>query len=319
MKQKVFTLITVLFFSWSLMAQDKENKYNKVDEFVTNLGALTDKNVSSIADTLTRALSSNELKARAIFFWIANNITLDAKAIKSNDNRKTLPEEVIKNRKSSSLGFAKLFQEMSSIANIRCLVVDGFVKNNVEEINDPADEVNYSWNVLQLGQSPEQWYYIDAAKASGTLDKKMSGFIKDFTGEYFFADRILFNLDHYPNNGAWQLGPGPKSKKEFYALPLFYNAAYTYGFKKLAPAAGFIKTKVDAKVLFSIPYTSSKSIGSVSLLMGDGKRAIKPEPMNFTSSNAVITFSYQFKTQDSFPVKVQVNENTVLEYMVEVN
>jgi len=319
MKQKVLTLITLLFVSWSLMAQDKENKYEKADEFVTSLGALTDKNVSSIADTLTRGLGSNELKARAIFFWIANNIALDAKAIKSNDNRKTLPEEVIKNRKSSALGFAKLFQEMSSIANIRCLVVDGFVKNSVEEINDPADEINHSWNVLQLGQSPEQWYYIDAAKASGTLDKKMSGFIKDFTGEYFFADRILFNLDHYPDNGAWQLGPGPKSKKEFYALPLVYNAAYTYGFKKLAPATGFIKTKVDAKVLFSIPYTSGKSIGSVSLLMGDGRRVIKPEPMNFTSGNGAITFSYQFKTEDSFPVRVQVNENTVLEYMVEVN
>lgn len=319
MKLKVLTLFTLLLCSLSMTAQDTESQYKKVDEFVTSLGPLTDKNVSTIADTLTRNLSSRELKARAIFFWIANNIALDAKAIKSNDNRKVLPEEVIKNRRSTALGFAKLFQEMSSIANIRCLVVDGYAKSTVEEINDPAEEVNHSWNVLQLGQSPEQWFYVDAAKASGTLDKKMSGFIKDFTGEYFFADRTLFNLDHFPDNDAWQLGAGPKSKKEFYALPIVYNAAYTYGVKKLAPATGFIKTKVDAKVQFSIPYTSSKSVGAVSLLMGDGRRPIKPEPMNFTSSNGAINFSYQFKTEDSFPVRIQVNENTVLEYLVEVN
>jgi len=318
MKLKTVILFCMLFVNLCLSAQDNETQYKKVDEFVNSIGPLTDKNVSTIADTLTRGLGSKELKARAIFFWIANNIALDAKAIKSNDNRKTLPEEVVKNRKTTALGFAKLFQEMSSIANIRCLVVDGFVKNTVEEINDPADEVNHSWNVLQLGQSPEQWYYIDAAKASGTLDKKMSGFIKDFTGEYFFADRTLFNLDHFPDNDAWQLGPGPKSKKEFYALPVLYNAAYTYGFKKLAPATGFIKTKVDAKVIFNIPYTSPKSIGSVSLLIGDGRKPIKPEPMNFTSSNGTIIFTYQFKVEDSFPVRVQVNENTVLEYMVEV-
>jgi hypothetical protein len=303
----------------STKAQTTEGPYQNVDEFVVSLGALTDKNVSTIADTLTRKLSNKQLKARAIFYWIANNIALDAKAIKANDNRKTLPEEVIKNRKTTPLGFAKLFQEMSSIANIRCLVVDGFVKNSIEEINEPADEINHSWNVLQLGQSPEQWYYVDAARASGTMDSKMSGFIKDFTSEYFFADRTLFNLDHYPDNDAWQLGPGPKSIKEFYTLPLFYNAAYTYGFQKPAPVAGFINTKVDAKVLFSIPYRSSKPVGSVALLIGDSRKPIKPTPMNFSANNGTIVFSYQFKTEDSFPVRVQVNENTVLEYMVEVN
>jgi len=319
MKQFLLFLCCSFLLLNTTTAQKVEGPYQKVDDFVITLGPLTDNNVSTIADTLTRNLGSKELKARAIFYWIANNIALDAKAIKANDNRKTLPEEVIKTRKSTPLGFAKLFQEMSSIANIRCLVVDGFVKNSTEEINEPADEINHSWNVLQLGQSPEQWYYVDAARASGSMDAKMSGFIKDFTSEYFFADRILFNLDHFPDNDAWQLGPGPKSKKEFYALPLFYNAAYTYSFQKPAPALGLIQTKVDAKVQFSIPYRYSKSVGSVALLIGDARKPIKPTPMNFSTSNGSIVFSYQFKTEDSFPVRVQVNENTVLEYMVEVN
>ena len=70
---------------------------------------------------------------------------------------------------------------MCSQANIRCLSVDGYVKNFPEEINDIPDEINHSWNVVQLGLSPEEWYYVDAAKGSGYLDKKRSVFTKKFT------------------------------------------------------------------------------------------------------------------------------------------
>lgn len=320
MKKYGITCLLLLVFSTSqLFAQSKKTEYKSVDEFVITLGALNTLNVARIADTLTRKLADKELKARAIFYWIANNISLDLKAIKSNDEKRSLPEDVVKYRKATSLGFAKLFQEMSSLANIRCLVVDGYVKNNIDELNQPEDDINHSWNVLQLGQSPELWFYVDAAKASGTADKKMTTFTKNFTSEYFFADRILFNLDHYPKNDAWQLGPGPKSLKEFYALPVIYNAAYSYEFKKPAPANGFIKTKPKAKNAFKFPYSSNQSIGNVSLLMGDGRKIQTPEPMNFTSSGGFISFNYSFKTEDSFPVKIVVDGKTVLEYMVEVS
>lgn len=308
----------LLFFSLTLCAQSKTSQYKTIDEFVTKLGPLPTENVANITIKLTSQIPDGEQKARAIFFWITNNIALDPKAIKINDERKSLPEDVVKYRKATSLGFAKLFQEMSSLANIRCLVVDGYIKKSIDDLNNPSDEINHSWNVVQLGQSPEQWFYVDAALASGTLDKKMSVFTKDFISEYFFADRGLFNLDHYPNNDAWQLGSGPKSLKEFYNLPIIFNGAYYYNLKKPTPAAGYIKTKSTAKNKFIIPYSAATGLSTVSLLIGDGRKQQNPEPMNIAVSGGLITFYYQFKLQDTYPVKIVIDGKTVLEYMVEV-
>jgi len=317
MKKYAILLITFFAFTGSgLYAQGKD--FSPIDDYVKKLGTLDNFNVATIADTITRKFSDKYEKARAIFYWIANNIALDAKAIKSNDNKKTDPVDVIQLRKSTPIGFALLVQEMCSMANIRCLTVDGYVKNNAEDIGNKADEINHSWNVVQLGQSPEQWYYIDAAKASGFIDPKTKGFTKLFTSEYFFADKALFNLDHYPDNDAWQLGNGPKNLKDFYALPVISNAAYKLGLQKPQPMNGHIKTKTKVSTSFSFIYNSTVPVKNIFLLIGEEKKQAKPEPMNFKESNGVVSFNFQFKVADTYPVRVVADGKELLQYYVEV-
>lgn len=316
--KKIISIFLFLSFAIHAHSQKPEDIYSKVDQKVDQLGSLESFNVATIADTITRNFDDKEKKARAIFYWIANNIALDARAIRSNDNKKTDPVIVTQTRKTTPLGFAMLVQEMCSMANIRCLVVDGYVKNDAEDINNKADQVNHSWNVVQLGKSPEEWFYIDAAKASGFLDKKITVFTKRFTSEYFFADRILFNLDHYPDNNAWQLGEGPKSLKEFYALPVIGNAAYKTGMQKPNPANGYIKTNIRAGTRFSFPYTGNKPVTSVSLVIGEGNKQLKPEPVNFSDASGQISFTHQFKKDDSYPVRIMADGETMVTYFLEV-
>ncbi len=317
MNKILATLLFCIFLSTSLNAQ-RENEYSKVDSIVKQLGSLDSFNVAIIGDTLTRRFPDKEMKARAIFYWIANNISYDLKAIKSNDNRKADPVIVIQTRKATPLGYANLIQEMCSMANIRCLVVDGYVKNYAEDINNPADEINHSWNVIQLGQSPEEWYYIDAAKGSGFSDKKNSTFTKDFISQYFFADKTLFNLDHYPDNRAWQLGGGPKNVKEFYALPVFSSAAYIYGLQRPQPFIGYIKTKTKNTTNFSFPHNNDVSIASISLITGEDKKQEKAQAMNFTDNGGVISFNHQFKKEDTHPVRIVADGKVLIQYFVEV-
>lgn len=316
--KRILTLsLTLLLFCSGIFAQTISKKlYSRVDDFVQKLGPLTSMNVAIVADTLTRGFADKEDKARAIFYWIANNIALDPKAIKGNDTRNTLPELVMQNRKTTPLGFSLLVQEMCSDANIRCLSVDGYIKNFPEDIGNKPDELNHSWNVVQLGQSPEEWYYVDAAKASGFLDKKMSLFTRYFTSEYFFADKPLFNLDHFPDNSAWQLGPGPKGLKDFYALPVISNAAYEHGMSKPTPAAGFIKTKITGSVAFSFG-GNGKKIALIELIIGDNRKQQKPVPMNFEQSGGLVSFKYQFKVADTYPVRIMVDGKELLAYNVQ--
>lgn len=316
--KKILTLLLFIFtaISYTSNGQSTSAENNSVDEYVKSLGALNNLNVATISDTITRKFDNKKDKARAIFFWIANNISWDVKAMKANDNKKKDPVLVIQFRKATPLGYSLLVQEMCSMANIRCLSVDGYIKNFPEDINNKPDEINHSWNVVQLGQSPEQWFYVDAAKASGYADKKMSAFTKYFTSEYFFADKALFNLDHYPNNVAWQLGGGPKNIKEFYALPVISNAAYEYGLQKPLPIAGYIKTKTKNAIAFSYIY-NGKNLSSISLIIGDGKKEVKPEPMNFSATGKIISFNYQFKKEDVYPVKIMIDGKEFVSYYVE--
>lgn len=296
-----------------------DNSYAKIDSIVKLLGNLDSFNVATIADTLTRRFPDKETKARAVFFWIANNISFDLKAMKSNDNRKDDPVIVIQTRKATAAGYTKLLQEMCSMANIRCLTVDGYVKNNAEDINNKSDEINHSWNVVQLGESPDEWYYIDVTKASGYTDKKLNSFTKEFTSQYFFASKELFNLDHYPDNSAWQLGRGPKNLKDFYALPVFSTAAYIYGLQKPQPINGYIKSKTKNTTKFSFPYNGQYPITSISLITGDEKKHEKGEAINFSDNGGVISFNYQFKKDDSYPVRIIADGKLLIQYYAEIS
>ncbi len=316
--KKYFLLSAILlaFVFSTTIAQ--ERNFTAVDAFVQKLGPLDSFNVATIADTITRQFPRKYDKARAIFYWISNNIAIDLKASKTHDNKLSAPVDVVRLRKATPNGFALLVQEMCSLANIRCLTADGYVKSNAAEINDKADEINHTWNVVQLGQSPEDWYYVDAYKASGYTDAKMTTFTKQFTSDYFFADRSLFNLDHYPDNEAWRFGDGPKSLREFYALPVICNAAYIYGLKKPKPMNGIIKTKANAAVSFGFTYNDTIPIKTIFLVLGNEKKQLKSDPIDFKDNGSVISFTFKFKIADTYPVRIFVNDKELLQYNVEV-
>lgn len=314
MKKIVFSII-LLTISFGSFAQ---SKYKNIDDTVEKLGPLNNFNVAVIADTITEKFADNVEKVRAIFYWIANNVQIDPKGTKQNDDKNILPEKVIALRKATPLGFSLLVQEMCSAVNIRCLSVDGYVKNYAAEINETADEKNYSWNVIQLGQSPETWYYVDAARASGFLDKKSTIFTKQFTSEYFFADRKLFNLAYFPDNKAWQLGGGIKNVKDYYALPVFNNYSFALGLSKPTPITGYIKATLKKPVVFTFPISGSIDVKNISLVIGDEKKQSKPEAMNFENTGGIISFTYQFKKEDTFPLRIVADGKDILQYMVEV-
>ena len=317
MKKIKLSFLLLLIFATTFAQVDK---YKYVDDAVAKIGKMPTKNVAEIAANITKDFKENEDKTRAIFYWIANNIAIDPKATKRNETKNTLPELVIQNRKTTPLGFSLLLQEMCSYAKIRCLTVDGFVKNFAEEINVKGEEKNYSWNVVQLGKSPETWYYIDACRASGTIDAKFTTYTKEFTSQYFFTDKKLFNLVYYPDNMAWQLGGdnNPKSVVSFYQLPIISNYAVALEMRKLEPRTGLIKTKINIPINFSFAINNENVINKITLVKGDGKKAAKEEAMNFTNSDGNITFSYTFKKEEEFQLKIMVNGKVLLQYLVEV-
>lgn len=309
----------MLFISsaFTVSAQTNGRDFTAVDAYVKGLGSLEGMSMGTINNVVSNHFDDKIDKARAIYYWIAHNITYDAKAARSNSTIKNTPTDVLLSRKAVGIGFASLFQDMCSAADIRCLTVDGFVKNNTEQIGEKGTEINHSWAVVQLGQSPDTWYYVDPAWGSGSADAEMKVFTKSYTDAYFFTDKETFNLQHYPDNEAWKLGPAPKNKKDFFELPVIRVAAIELGLKKTSPNEGIVKTKANKTVRFSFTVKSTEGIEKVELGLGERKK-YRLEEIQYSNSASTLSFSYKFAEENSYPVTVFVNGKEFISYYIEV-
>ena len=312
---KIFFL-SLLLFSSLAFAQKRNEDFKVVDAYVKSLGTLDTLNMGSISFVVTQKFPDKKDKVRAIFDWIAYNISFDCKASRNNGNEKNTSDDVLKLRKTNASGYAALFQDMCSVLKIRCLTVDGYVKTKLEEINEKPDEFNHTWDVVQLGQTSDTWYYVDPTLGSGFTDEKVSVFTKAYNDSYFFADRKTFNEQHFPNNTAWFLGEGSKSIKDFLSLPLVKSAAYEYSASDYNPAKGIIKASITKDVQFS--FRVAGKIDIVALAIGEDKKR-KIKTMDYTFDGGIIRFKYKFDQEDTYPVTVLINNKPVLGYLVQAS
>ena len=310
-------LFFLLPFSLNVFAQTTTRDFKAVDEYVQKLGSLDSLNMGTISNLVTKPFSDKVDKLRAIYYWIANNISYDCKAARTGNTQKNSPTEVLLYRRAVGIGFASLFQDMSSSANIRCLTADGFVKTSVEQIGETKAEINHSWAVVQLGQSPDTWFYIDPALGSGTTDNEMKLFTKSFNGAYFFADKTIFNLQHYPDNEAWKLGAAPKNKKDFYELPFLKAVAYDLELKKINPTGGKLKIKLNNSQSFNFILGPKANITQVTITVGEKKKQ-KTKEVNYSFTNGTLNISYKFDVEGNYPLLISVNGKEFIAYSADV-
>lgn len=85
-------------------------------------------NCDSLAKEATRTSKTDFERARAIFTWIANHVTLDLNLLTINSNdleRLCDPEAVVASRRTVPRGFALLFQRLCTIVGITAVTIDG--------------------------------------------------------------------------------------------------------------------------------------------------------------------------------------------------
>ena len=307
----------ILLAGFNASAQTNGRDFTKIDAYVKSLGPLETMSMGTINNVVSNKFTDKMDKARAIYYWVAHNIMYDPKLIRSNSTAKNTPAEVLQSRKAVGIGFASLFQDMCSSADIRCLTVDGFVKYNTQQIGEKDQEINHSWAVVQLGQTPEEWFYVDPAFGSGFLSADMKEFTKAYTDAYFFTEKASFNQQHFPDNSAWKLGSAPKSKKDFFDMPVVKTGAMNLGITKCSPNDGKLNVKADKAVKFSFTVKNSADITKVQLGIGE-KKKYRLQEIEYSNSGATLGFTYKFKDTDSGPVTVLVNGKEFVQYYVEV-
>ena len=113
------------------------------------------------------------------------------------------------------------------------------------------------------------------------------------------------------------MGYGPRNKKEFYTLPLIEAGAYSLGVAYPSPLSGYIKTKPSKAVEFTFKKNAGSSINRMLLILKEGNKPEKREPLIYEEAEGIIKFRYTFKSEETYSVKINADENDLLTYIVE--
>jgi transglutaminase/protease-like cytokinesis protein 3 len=308
-------ILLIIAASLALNYTQAQN-YKEVDSLVKLLKVSDTIDLISITKKLTKGFADNSNKARAIFYWVANNIAFDTDGFHNEGRRKSQPADVLKARKATGEGYANIFQEMCSYAGIRCLKIDGYAKYSAYDIENGIDEVNHAWNIVQLGQSPEQWYCVDAMWAAGySPDSKMKTFTKRYTDEWFFTDKRFFALTHLARIDEWKMAYKNMDKKEFAKLPLVREGFGRYGGSLYMPKTGNIEVKEEGKLEINMTLSKAAEVTTVDAQIGEGNKA-KTKPMLFTKKGNIVSFSIPAAGQGDVPVYIFINGLLALGYYV---
>lgn len=310
MRMRIAILMILLTGSFNGYCQQYD--LATVDSFAISIGKADSLSIPELTSLLTGRFKDPVLKTRAIYTWIAHNIAYDCPAYHVEAKRRSDPKDVIRLRKAVCNGYANLFQEMCSYANVQCVTIDGYARNGSEAPGETWKEPNHTWNAVRING---QWKMIDVTWSSGYTDRKVKKFTPQFSDTYFFPDPHKFLLNHYPKLDDWKPAGAKLSKQIFAENPAIRSGYLQFDLGTFTPKRGVIKAKLKEPIQFS--FSASMAITSIIIAVGDEKKEQHFTPA-FTINNGSVLFSFEYDKAGSYPLTVYVNNVAAFQYQLEV-
>ena len=309
-------IITLILLSTlTVFSQD----FKKVDETVKSYPDSFNK-LEKLADLISKDFKTPEEKSRAIYTWIALNVTygLDSKKLKNRYTYKTQEEKkekeqkfredlalkTLKDKKAVCEGYATLFKVLCDLTSVECQIIRGTSKTKDIDIGKIPKNTNHSWNAVLING---EWKLIDATWGAGYIDTDRGNFVQDFTDLYFFTDPQIFFLKHYPKNTDWLLIK--KTDKEFAKLPLYYHDYFNSEIEIIKPVNGIIKVRNDKSIQVVM---KNSRYETVSFKFNNEKKSQKIEP----KIDGELCY-YEIKPSNGMYLTIYVNYNAFIAYKLE--
>lgn len=315
MKKWIITAAIALGVPQLCLAQKiNRNDFTKVDAYVAELGPMEGHFLKFIVDTLThRQTAPVAEQVRALYMWEAKYIDYNTKGRRHPKNFNPSPAEALSERMTTDEGYANLFKAMCDLAHIECKVIEGMAKNDPRNIGgklSPKWNKHY-WNAVKVDGT---WYLLDAAWSAGKTDRKFRFYTKQFTDAWFFTDRELFALSHYPNDKKWQLLDTPINKSIFNGAPIVGTSAIVNEVYPVSGKRGNIRGKADTtkKMVFEVGDPSL--IKSVTVT----GRTSQKIPAQYTIDNNLMYVEVPFKSEGDYPFNIYVNDALAYTYQADI-
>jgi len=334
---KTLRYVLVLFFALQSNAQISDFDhidFKKADSIALECKDEGLHNLPKLAYRLTSNLETDAERFRAIYMWVCTNIKNDYSLYSKNLRKrkrfetdtiklqnwndkvkKTIFSNLLKNKKTICTGYAYILKEISTLAEIKCEIINGFGRTstiNIETLNTP----NHSWNAVLLN---DKWYLCDPTWASGIPNPKTNRFQFSYNDGFFFPNPELFAVNHFPAQEKWTLlQRNTPSFQSFLDSPILYGKAYQNLSLHEAPNTMHTTIKKHEKVTFE--YQLKKHIASenISLLIDNGFSSTKVKPTSMSINKQHLILEHQFNTIGFYDVHFYIDNDLISTYTVDV-
>ncbi|CAJ0626425.1 16472_t:CDS:2 [Entrophospora sp. SA101] len=197
-----------------------------VDEYARETPESNTHSIRSLSHYLTSVWDDPLYKLRAIFVWVADNITYDTESLYSGKRKSQNGKDILKSRKAVCAGYSELFNDLAVDSGLDTFRISGAVKGAGYTVGSPIVSAEYAhaWNCVKYNG---EYLLIDCTWGAGVVEERK--FKKNFNDFYFLASPNQFIYSHLPEQPKHQyIGP-TITKPEFINLPYVKPSFFKYG------------------------------------------------------------------------------------------
>lgn len=215
-------IASVILFSPLFLSAQKQT-YKEVDEYIKNMKmpVITPKNMEQVAHQVADKWTSDSLKARAIYDFVAQYYDYDYDMVKTGFSKAT----------QEALGvcwqYSQLFCDLGDIVGLETRMIYGWSKANHKDIGKVNKKSYHAWNMVRING---MWRPLDCTWGSGYMDNKTKDFVHNLSHSYFLSDKVTFSLNHHPDSGFQYIAYSAQSLESFIAAPWFHTINFTRDF-----------------------------------------------------------------------------------------
>jgi hypothetical protein len=186
------------------------DQYNEVDMHVRRVGQYHISDPAVLADSLTQRFHKEDEKVRAIYAWVATNISYNTIGYKNGWTDTQNVPQLLHSRKALCSGFSLLFDYLCQCASIESEIIEGYAKGIGYTSGQKFKKPNHAWNAVKI---EDTWHLLDATWAAGLTDTSFETAIE--LDRYFKVDPEVFIKTHLPEDPTWQLLPSKQTIEGF--------------------------------------------------------------------------------------------------------
>ena len=256
--------------------------------------------LESLAAYLGKGAYSDVTRARAIFRWIAANISYDVAlftqgSARPGGFRNQTAAEVLQSRKGVCGCYANLFEDLARRCGLKAVVVTGYSRGFGYEPGRSVTNNSHAWIAVSIN---EQWCLLDPTWGSGYINER-NEFVRELNDYYFLVPSKELVLTHFPRDPKYQFLPNPVTTKAFEEFVYLKPAFFRMGLRLDAPVKAHVNVQSDLNITL---FGDNRTQLAAGLWQGD--KAFTNDYTFIQNANGRIEANVEFPAPGDYAVRL---------------